>query len=152
MTIGVLMAMFHYPNNVLENGTHVEWVWLEVGVDFIQPVLFALGMTWLPINMSWWGNTTLGCYAFHFYFKDQMGAVFMKIAPALSWEPTGLLLFFLGLAFCLVFTTFLGPVGHQFLILPQTLPPKIKKMQQNFARRQEEQRVLQRQAPAEARA
>ncbi|CAE8674828.1 unnamed protein product, partial [Polarella glacialis] len=36
MMIGVLMAMFHYPNNVLENGTGLEWAWLEIGVDIIQ--------------------------------------------------------------------------------------------------------------------
>ena len=28
MMIGVLMAMFHYPNNFLENGTGVGWAWL----------------------------------------------------------------------------------------------------------------------------
>ena len=28
----MLMGMFHYPNNVLENGTGMKWAWLEVVV------------------------------------------------------------------------------------------------------------------------
>ena len=54
--IGVLMAMFHYPNNFLENGTGVGWAWLEIGADFIQPALLTIGMCYLPWNLSWWGQ------------------------------------------------------------------------------------------------
>jgi len=139
MTIGVLMAMFHYPNNVLENGTHLEWTPLELGVDFFQPVLFALGMTYLPLDLSWWGNTTLGCYAFHFYFKDSVSKMFLTIAPAMSWDPTGLLLFVICLVVCLVFTSILGPIGHWgVLALPNTLPGKIKRAKMRYQRLQEE--------------
>uniref|UniRef100_A0A7S4VJA2 AMP-dependent synthetase/ligase domain-containing protein n=1 Tax=Alexandrium monilatum TaxID=311494 RepID=A0A7S4VJA2_9DINO len=118
MMIGVSMAMLHYPNNVLENGTGLKWAWLEIGADILQPSLFVLGMTYLPLNMEWWGNTTLGCYCFHFYFKDQMTAWVMAMTPGLAWDPTGLLLFLLILALCLAVTTFLGPLGHYFLLAP----------------------------------
>jgi len=137
MTIGVLMAMFHYPNNVLESGTGVEYAPLEVGVDFIQPMLFALGMTWLPLNLSWWGNTTLGCYAFHFYFKDSVGQALLSIGPAMAWDESGILLFFVVLAIALVFTTLLGPIGHAFLLSPNVLPGKIKRGFQRLRRYQE---------------
>jgi len=126
MTIGVLMAMFHYPNNVLENGTGLEWAPLELGVDLIQPSLFALGMTYLPLDMSWWGNTTLGCYAFHFYFRDKVSQMVQSIAIGLSWDATGLLLYIVILAICLVFTSILGPIGHAFLVAPNVLPGKIR--------------------------
>eukprot|EP00437_Effrenium_voratum_P004477 CAMPEP_0181435406 /NCGR_PEP_ID=MMETSP1110-20121109/20316_1 /TAXON_ID=174948 /ORGANISM="Symbiodinium sp., Strain CCMP421" /LENGTH=1047 /DNA_ID=CAMNT_0023558939 /DNA_START=36 /DNA_END=3177 /DNA_ORIENTATION=+ len=72
MMIGVMMCMFHYPNNVLENGTGMAWAWLELSVDVIQPTLFALGMTYFPFDLAWWGNTTLGAYVFHFYFRDHV--------------------------------------------------------------------------------
>jgi hypothetical protein len=132
MTIGVLMAMFHYPNNVLENGTGLKWAWLELGVDFIQPMLFVLGMTWLPLNLAWWGNTTLGCYAFHFYFKDSMGAFMMSVAANMGWDGSGLLLFIIALVVCLAFTTILGPIGHAFLVSPHVLPGKIKRLSARY--------------------
>lgn len=139
MTMGVLMAMFHYPNNVLELGTGMAYAPLELGVDFFQPVLFVLGMTYVPWDMSWWGNTTLGCYAFHFYFKDSVSQIFLKVAPALSWDPTGLVLFVIALAVCLIFTTFLGPLGHWgVLALPNTLPGKIQRARARASRMQQE--------------
>jgi len=121
MTIGVLMALFHYPNNVLENGTGLEWFWLELGADFLQPCLFVLGMTYVPLNMAWWGNTTLGCYVFHFYFRDQVTQWVMAITPGLSWDPTGLVLFILFVSFCILFTSIGRPLGHHFLLLPSKI-------------------------------
>jgi hypothetical protein len=148
MTIGVLMAMFHYPNNVLENGTGLEYAPLELGVDFFQPVLFVLGMTYLPLDLSWWGNTTLGAYAFHFYFKDGVSTWFLGIAPAMSWDPTGLLLFFICLAVCLTFTSILGPLGHWgVLALPNTLPGKLKRAKMRYARMQQARQVQATQRP-----
>ena len=78
MMIGVVMAMFHYPNNFLENGTGVRWAWLGIGADFVQPALLTIGKCYLPWNMSWWGQTALGTYVFHYYFSDQIGL----------WTPT----------------------------------------------------------------
>lgn len=149
MTIGVLMAMFHYPNLVLESGEGMQFAPLELGVDFVQPVLFALGMTYLPLNLSWWGNTTLGCYAFHFYFKDTVGNWMISVAPAMSWDPTGLLMFFIALVTALFFTTFLGPVGHAFLVLPHVLPGKIKKFQQAQAQRAQRRQEAREIAPSQ---
>jgi hypothetical protein len=137
MTLGVLMAMFHYPNLVLENGTGIKWAWLEIGIDFLQPALFILGMTHFPFNLTWWGNTTLGCYAFHFYFKDTVGSWMMAVAPALSWDFTGLLMFLIALVVCISFTTILGPIGHAFLTLPVTLPRTVRLVRQRLRRPQE---------------
>merc|ERR1712100_107846 len=57
MSLGVGMAMWHYPNYALENGEGLKWVWWEVFVDILQPSLFTLGMTYVPFNML--GGETL---------------------------------------------------------------------------------------------
>jgi len=118
MMIGLLMAVFHYPNNVLENGTGWEWAWLEIGVDFVQPSLLVFGMAFLPFNLTWWGNTTLGAYVFHFYFKDQVGMWTWQLCDLVKWDATGLLAFLLVVLECLFFTTVLGPIGHYALLTP----------------------------------
>jgi len=127
MMIGVLMGLFHYPNNVLENGTHFEWAWLEIGVDFIQPTLIVIGMSWLPVNLAWWGNTTLGCYVFHFYFKDQVGMWAMQLCDLVKGDDTGLLAVILVFALCFFFTTVLGPAGHFLLLSPTFLYARLAK-------------------------
>lgn len=127
MTIGVLMAMYHYPNYSIEDGSGMQWVWLEVLVDVIQPSLFALGMTHFPFNLSWWGNTTLGCYCFHFYFRDQMTTVILSLSHALRAEPTGIVTPVLILLLCLTYTTICGPIGHYILLSPTLLYSYIMK-------------------------
>nr|AYF56485.1 nonribosomal peptide synthetase 8131 [Ostreopsis cf. ovata] len=142
MSMGVAMALFHYPNNVLENGTGMRWAVLEIGVDILQPTLFVLGMTYLPWNLQWWGNTTLGCYCFHFYFKDQMCAWVMAIAPNLAWDPTGLILVVVIVAICLLVTTFLGPLGHYVLLLPTFVYARLQRLAFARARAREARAAL----------
>ena len=79
------MAMFHYPKNFLENGTGVRWAWLEIGEDFVQPALLTIGMCYLPWNMSWWGQTALGTYVFHYSFSDLIGLWTWHVSSALAW-------------------------------------------------------------------
>ncbi|CAE7602347.1 tycA [Symbiodinium sp. CCMP2456] len=128
MFIGVLMALFHYPNNVLEKGTGMAWAWLEIGVDILQPTLFVLGMTYVPVDLAWWGNTTLGAYVFHFYFRDHVAVLTMSICDGLAWDQSGLLVVAVILLLCLVFTTFLGPVGHYILLSPTLLYSRIHRI------------------------
>lgn len=128
MFIGVMMAVFHYPNNVLEKGTGMAWAWLEIGVDILQPTLFVLGMTYVPFDLAWWGNTTLGAYVFHFYFRDHVAVLTMSICDGLAWDQTGLLVVAVILLLCLVFTTFLGPVGHYILLSPTLLYSRIHRI------------------------
>lgn len=130
MTLGVAMALFHYPNEVLESGTGSQWAWLEIGVDILQPTLFALGMTYLPFDMAWWGNTTLGSYVFHFFFRDHVSWLFQKIGSSLGrdTDPTGLLLFLTVVGLCGIYTTVLGPLGHYLLISPSFLYAKMTKV------------------------
>mmetsp|Transcript_43632 Transcript_43632/g.79998 ORF Transcript_43632/g.79998 Transcript_43632/m.79998 type:complete len:154 (-) Transcript_43632:37-498(-) len=122
------MALFHYPNNVLETGTGMQYAPLELGVDFVQPALFALGMTYFPFDLSWWGNTTLGCYVFHFYFRDAASSLVLAMAPAFAWDATGLLLFVVILAMLVFFTSVLGPIGHYILLFPSTVPARLRKV------------------------
>lgn len=142
MMIGVLMAMYHYPNNVLENGTGNEWAWLEVGADMLQPSLFVLGMTYFPLNLAWWGNTTLGCYVFHFYFRDTVSATVMTLCNGLTWDPTGLAIPILVVSICLMFTSFLGPFGHYLLLSPALLYQRIERF--HLARQRARQAAMRR--------
>merc|ERR1712146_5867 len=97
------------------------WAPFEVLVDIIQPSLFAFAMAYFPFDLAWWGNTTLGCYCFHFYFKDQMNVVFSNIGVYLSVDPTGILMYIAVVGICLVYTTLLGPLGHYLLLSPKLI-------------------------------
>jgi len=127
MIMGILMAMFHYPNTALESGELTWWAPLEVGVDIIQPSLFAFAMAYFPLDLAWWGNTTLGCYCFHFYFKDTMNVVMSRMSDGLAWDPTGMLTYLAIVGVCLFYTTFFGPFGHYLLLSPMLLRDRVVK-------------------------
>jgi hypothetical protein len=132
--IGIMMAEYHYPNTSLETGTLTAYAPLEIGMDFLQPALFIYAMAYFPFDLAWWGNTTLGCYCFHFYFKGQMSIVLASLVAELGWEPTGLLTYFVIIAICGTFCTVLGPLGHYILLSPILISQRIKKMRQNRGR------------------
>ncbi|CAJ1415718.1 unnamed protein product [Effrenium voratum] len=121
MIMGMSMALFHYPNQLLESGQDGSMQLLELFVTFAQPALFALGTVYWPINASWWGNTTLGCYVCHFVFRDRMTEAIQFLVSLLSWDSSGLLLPLAAMCLCLCFTTTVGPLGHYILISPQLL-------------------------------
>merc|ERR1712125_175132 len=85
-------------------------------------------MAYVPLNMSWWGNTTLGCYCFHFYFRDQFTRIFLSAIPLFAWDVTGLLLPMVIVSICLLYTTIAGPIGHYFLLSPTLLYVRVVKM------------------------
>mmetsp|Transcript_51888 Transcript_51888/g.167055 ORF Transcript_51888/g.167055 Transcript_51888/m.167055 type:complete len:142 (+) Transcript_51888:213-638(+) len=99
-----------------------------MGADFLQPALLAFGMAALPFNLAWWGNSTLGCYVFHFYFKEQVGMWAWSLCDFVAWDPTGLLAFFLIIGLCMIFTSVLGPAGHYLLLSPVLLYPRVKSL------------------------
>lgn len=125
--LGIIMAMYHYPNQCLETGTLTAWAPIEMGVDIIQPSLFAFAMAYFPFDMAWWGNSTLGCYCFHFYFKDSMNLVFSQYGRSLSWDPTGLATYVSIVATCMLYTSVCGPFGHYVLISPQLIQRILQK-------------------------
>ena len=102
----------------MENGKGAKWVWLEIGADFIQPVLLTIGMCYLPVSLAWWGRASLGTYVFCYYFSDQIGLLTWHISNYLMWDATGLLVYFAVLGICLFFATFIGPAGQYLLISP----------------------------------
>jgi len=120
LLIGILMAMFHYPNTLLEYGYGLQWFWLEVSANVAQPLLLAYAMVQFPFNMSWWGNTTLGTYVFHYYFMGRAMHWVADIAVMTAWDETGLSTLFLLLGMVFTVNTVLGPLGHQLLLLPRT--------------------------------
>ena len=73
------MALFHYPNVMLESGSDTNWFVVELLATTLQPALFALGTAYWPVNATWWGNTTLGCYVVHFLFRDRMTELFQGL-------------------------------------------------------------------------
>jgi len=122
--LGSTMAAFHYPNISTEYGVHdprFKW-WdfpLEVGADAVQPILLALAMAWLPVDMSWWGNSTLGTYIFHFYIRTQMHSNWIPtILRHMEGIPGGVVQLLVVLALPFIFVTFIGPIGHYLLLTP----------------------------------
>merc|ERR1712032_315105 len=69
-----------------------------------------------PFDLQWWGNTSLGCYVFHFYFRTRMTELIMSLVSVFSFDPTGLLLFAAILAVCIFIQTTVGPLGHYILV------------------------------------
>jgi len=120
--------MIHYPFTSVDQGTHMQWLPFELAVGIIQPMLLALAFSQLPFEMSWWGNTTLGCYVFHFYFRTRMTELILAFVSAFAFDPTGLLLFFAIMAQCFIVQTCIGPLGHYFLVGMQHVPTVILKL------------------------
>jgi hypothetical protein len=121
MTLGLTMALYHYPNTTLELGTQNAWAFVELLVAVLQPVLFAAGTAYWSVDAAWWGNTTLGCYLIHFYLRDRFTELIAWLGSALAWEPTGMLLPLMVISVCFGFTSTFGPLGHSVLIAPQLL-------------------------------
>eukprot|EP00746_Dinoflagellata_sp_MGD_P002200 gnl/MRDRNA2_/MRDRNA2_104257_c0_seq1.p1 gnl/MRDRNA2_/MRDRNA2_104257_c0~~gnl/MRDRNA2_/MRDRNA2_104257_c0_seq1.p1 ORF type:complete len:1108 (-),score=158.55 gnl/MRDRNA2_/MRDRNA2_104257_c0_seq1:24-3302(-) len=120
MTLGMAMAMFHYPNSVLEYGKWGMWAPVEIAISILQPTLFALSMVWLPFDLSWWGNSTLGCYCFHWYIKYHMLWLGAATADQLQFlDATGFLCIIALISFAVIFSTLLGPLGHYVLLAPR---------------------------------
>ena len=68
--------------------------------------------------MSWWCQTALGTYVFHYYFSDQIGLWIWHVSSALAWDATGLLTYAAILAICLLFAAIVGSFCHHFRISP----------------------------------
>merc|ERR1719161_1308319 len=111
--------MLHYPSSVLENGTLGIWAPVEIAISILQPTLFALSMVWLPFDLSWWGNSTLGCYCFHWYIKEPMLQLAQLTADQLHFDATGILCTCALISFAVIYSTLLGPVGHYVLLSPR---------------------------------
>jgi len=129
MILGMLMALLHYPNQLLESGEKGSWLMplLELTVTTLQPALFALGAVYWPFKASFLGNSTLGCYVIHFIFRDRMTEAIQMMMPMLSWDLTGLLLPLAIAVLCLAFMSTVGPVGHYILIAPQFLASFVRR-------------------------
>jgi len=121
LMMGIVMAMFHYPNQLLEYGAGAGWGWLEIFTSIAQPSLFAVAMTHLPFDLSMWGNTTLGTYVFHYYFMGRAIHVVADISVVTAWDPTGLSTLFLLILVVLFVNTIIGPCGHKILLQPTSL-------------------------------
>jgi len=119
MTLGLLMAMFNYPLSSMDTRIHSDKTWHAVPeflVCTLQPLLFTYGMTHLPLDMSYWGNTTLGAYVFHFPAITRMYYLLMGTCYSVRWDCTGILAFGSILLWCFLVQSALGPVGNILLI------------------------------------
>jgi len=135
MVLGVAAAMIHYPFESVDAGVHMEWLPYEVAVGFIQPMLFALAMTQFPYDLAFWGNTSLGCYVFHFYIRHRMTTLIWSMVPFFAFDKTGILIFAAILIVCIIVQSTLGPIGHYFLVGLQYLPGWIARiLRRGFAR------------------
>jgi len=117
MTIGILMAMFDYPVKfALHNGNVLTWWTL---VEFIactlQPLLFVYGMTFVRLNMTFWGNATLAVYVFHWTFTFFMWPLIPWVSFYMQWDSIGLLNAGVILLLCFLLQTVVG-CGGGFLL------------------------------------
>jgi fucose 4-O-acetylase-like acetyltransferase len=117
MCLGVASALHHYPFTAVEDGTGMIWLPYEILIVTVQPALFALAMTQCPLDMAWWGSTTLGCYVFHFYFRKRMFQLVLAMVSACAFDPSGFVLFAMILAVCISVQTTVGPLGNYILMV-----------------------------------
>eukprot|EP00747_Dinoflagellata_sp_TGD_P096424 gnl/TRDRNA2_/TRDRNA2_166838_c0_seq1.p1 gnl/TRDRNA2_/TRDRNA2_166838_c0~~gnl/TRDRNA2_/TRDRNA2_166838_c0_seq1.p1 ORF type:complete len:297 (+),score=32.76 gnl/TRDRNA2_/TRDRNA2_166838_c0_seq1:65-955(+) len=120
MLLGVFTCLVHYPMQALDSAGWMRCGPIEFGVSVVQPVLFALGMVYLPVDLSYWGNGTLVVYIFHFYFTAGGSANIRNLLdPAVhifAWDPTGLLTAAAIVSTIFVVQTVLVTIG-KFLVL-----------------------------------
>eukprot|EP00930_Biecheleria_cincta_P014198 TRINITY_DN12314_c1_g4_i1.p1 TRINITY_DN12314_c1_g4~~TRINITY_DN12314_c1_g4_i1.p1 ORF type:complete len:1079 (+),score=135.28 TRINITY_DN12314_c1_g4_i1:127-3363(+) len=122
MVLGMYMALYHYPNPLLERGEFTKLIWLELTTSLLQPALLVLAMTHFPIDLSWWGGTTLGTYVMHFYFRHEIAQLFRsRLSPGLAADPTGIGLLLAAGMTVLFFSTIVGPLIQHPLLLPMKL-------------------------------
>merc|ERR1712045_639468 len=78
-------------------------------------------MVSLPLDLSWWGRTTLGAFVLHFYFNDAAATMVMSICDRLRWDSSGLVVVAALVLLLFVYTTILGPLAHFVLLSPPLL-------------------------------
>eukprot|EP00440_Ansanella_granifera_P039243 gb/GFBE01042577.1/.p1 GENE.gb/GFBE01042577.1/~~gb/GFBE01042577.1/.p1 ORF type:complete len:1130 (+),score=192.57 gb/GFBE01042577.1/:1-3390(+) len=126
--LGMLMAMFHYPNTLLEGSLVSSHdlvlsalsALLEVGVSILQPALFILAMAYVQWDMSWWGTSSLGCYVSHYYFLPVAGKVIgsEQFYSLVAWDQSGIVAILLPISLAVLYMSTAGPLGHWLLLFP----------------------------------
>jgi len=113
MTIGMLIGMFDYPLSFGDKKEHVVtwWTVLELLPNTLQPLLFVYAMTFVPLNMTFWGNTTLAVYVFHALLVLCIWPVIIRFPFYMQWDSTGLLNVCIILLLCFLAQTLVGAGG-----------------------------------------
>mmetsp|Transcript_23209 Transcript_23209/g.39637 ORF Transcript_23209/g.39637 Transcript_23209/m.39637 type:complete len:1069 (-) Transcript_23209:214-3420(-) len=86
--------------------------------SLVQPALFALAMTWLPFDMSWWGNAALSTYVLHYYFSQYLQRDGLHIVLKWAHDKPGLFQLLVLLALPIAFMTIVGPIFQYYLVIP----------------------------------
>lgn len=120
---GMWVSIWHYPMywmqpNIVGVSMDMNWEFLMCA---IQPILLAFGMVHFPVDLSFWGNATLGAYIFHIYFVRHIRWVVQQIVPAVKWDHSGVLLFVGVVGTCFALQTALSVAGKYVVLLPQLL-------------------------------
>jgi len=117
MTIGMLMAMFDYPLKFAFRNENVFtwWTLVEFLTCTLQPLLFVYGMRFVPLDMTFWGNTTLAVYVFHWVFTGVAWGFIPWLSLHMQRDSTGLLIVCILLLLCFVLQTVVGGCGNLML-------------------------------------
>jgi len=117
MTIGMLMAMFDYPLKFAFRNENVftSWTLVEFLTCTLQPLLFVYGMRFVPLDMTFWGNTTLAVYVFHWVFTGVAWGFIPWLSLHMQRDSTGLLIVCILLLLCFVLQTVVGGCGNLML-------------------------------------
>jgi len=115
MTIGILVAMFDYPLKFAfpfhNENVFTWWTLVEFLAFTLQPLLLVYGMTFVRLNMTFWGNATLAVYVFHYNFIVFMGPLIAWVSFYMQWDSTGLLNAGIILLLCFLLQTVVGCCG-----------------------------------------
>jgi len=115
MTIGMLVAMFDYPLKFAfpfhNENVFTWWTLVEFLACTLQPLLLVYGMTFVRLNMTFWGNATLAVYVFHFHFYVFMRPLIVWVPIYMQWDSTGLLNAGIILLLCFLLQTVVGYCG-----------------------------------------
>jgi len=122
MILGLLLALFDYPNVWLTDGKIIflSNVFLSP-LYILQVVLFALGTVYWTVDARLWGNTTLGLYVGHLFIMNWMTYWAPHLIKLCAWDPTGLVLYFAILLVLFGLASSFGPAVHYLLTTPQRL-------------------------------
>ncbi|CAK0800362.1 unnamed protein product [Prorocentrum cordatum] len=121
--IGLTVAAFHYPWSHYRRNP--LWAACEVITTTLQPMLLALGMTFVPVDMSMCGTRAIGCYIIHFFFSDRCTVAIVGAVTALAWDRTGLLILLAIVAYSLVWLLLIGPLWLALLQLVCTVTASV---------------------------
>lgn len=124
--LGIVWAMCVYPNQYLPPGLTYQldgyeglnqMLLIELGVNLIQPLLLIWGMSYVPLDLGFWGSRSNASYVFHVNIAFNLWrGLLTKVVDMLAWDHTGMLSLASIFGLCFLLQTISAVVGHPLLM------------------------------------